>query len=150
MGVARGRRAALPTGSRDRRTGVFVGISTHDYGDLQAYPQNRALIDSHTNSGGAGSIAANRISYVYDFRGPSFIVDTACSSSLVAVHLACQSLRSGECDLALAGGVQAVLNPELTIGFCKASMISPDGRCRAFAAEAQRLRARRGRGASSS
>jgi 1-acyl-sn-glycerol-3-phosphate acyltransferase len=118
------------------RTGVFVGISTHDYGDLQAYPQNRALIDSHTNSGGAGSIAANRISYVYDFRGPSFVVDTACSSSLVAVHLACQSLRAGECELALAGGVQAVLNPELTIGFCKASMISPDGRCKAFAAEA--------------
>ena len=59
-------------------TGVFVGISTHDYGDLQAYPGNRSLIDSHTNSGGAGSIAANRISYVYDFRGPSFIVDTAC------------------------------------------------------------------------
>jgi 1-acyl-sn-glycerol-3-phosphate acyltransferase len=117
-------------------TGVFVGISTHDYPDFQAQPRNRSLIDAHTNSGGAGSIAANRISYVYDLRGPSFIVDTACSSSLVAVHLACQSLRSGECELALAGGVQAVLAPELTIGFCKASMISPDGRCKAFAAEA--------------
>jgi 1-acyl-sn-glycerol-3-phosphate acyltransferase len=118
------------------QTGVFVGISTHDYPDFQAQPINRTLIDAHTNSGGAGSIAANRMSYVYDFRGPSFIVDTACSSSLVAVHLACQSLRGGECDLALAGGVQAVLQPELTIGFCKASMISPDGRCKAFAAEA--------------
>ncbi len=117
-------------------TGVFVGISTHDYADAQAYPQNRALIDAHTNSGGAGSIAANRISYVYDLRGPSFIVDTACSSSLVSVHLACQSLRSGESTLALAGGIQAILNPELTIGFCKASMISPDGRCKAFSAEA--------------
>ncbi len=116
-------------------TGVFVGISTHDYGDFQAQPQTRAIIDAHTNSGGAGSIAANRISYVYDFRGPSFVVDTACSSSLTALHLACQSLRSGECSLALAGGVQAVLAPELTIGFCKASMISPDGRCKAFAAE---------------
>ncbi|HET8646697.1 MAG TPA: type I polyketide synthase, partial [Vicinamibacteria bacterium] len=82
-----------------------------------------------------GSIAANRISYVYDLRGPSFIVDTACSSSLTALHVACQSLLADECTLALAGGVQAVLNPELTIGFCKASMIPPDGRCRAFAAE---------------
>ena len=117
-------------------TGVFVGISTHDYPDMQAYPSNRALIDAHTNSGGAVSIAANRISYVYDLRGPSFSVDTACSSSLVATHLACQSLWNGECDLALVGGVQAVLTPEVSIGFCKASMLSPDGRCKAFAAEA--------------
>jgi 1-acyl-sn-glycerol-3-phosphate acyltransferase len=117
-------------------TGVFVGISTHDYPDIQAYPGNRALIDAHTNSGGATSIASNRISYVYDLRGPSFSVDTACSSSLVAAHLACQSLWNGECDLALVGGVQAVLTPEVTIGFSKASMLSPDGRCKAFAAEA--------------
>ena len=117
-------------------TGVFVGISTHDYPDMQAYPGNRALIDAHTNSGGAVSIASNRISYVYDLRGPSFSVDTACSSSLVATHLACQSLWNGECDLALVGGVQAVLTPEVSIGFCKASMLSPDGRCKAFAAEA--------------
>jgi acyl transferase domain-containing protein len=117
-------------------TGVFVGISTHDYPDIQAYPGNRALIDAHTNSGGAVSIASNRISYVYDLRGPSFSVDTACSSSLVAAHLACQSLWGGECDLALVGGVQAVLTPEVSIGFSKASMLSPDGRCKAFAAEA--------------
>ena len=117
-------------------TGVFVGISTHDYPDIQAYPANRALIDAHTNSGGATSIASNRISYVYDLRGPSFSVDTACSSSLVATHLACQSLWNGECDLAIVGGVQAVLTPEVTIGFSKASMLSPDGRCKAFAAEA--------------
>lgn len=117
-------------------TGVFIGISTHDYPDMQTYPSNRALIDAHTNSGGAGSIAANRISYVYDLRGPSFAVDTACSSSLVATHLACQSVWNGECDLALVGGVQALIAPEVTIGFCKASMLSPDGRCKAFAAEA--------------
>jgi acyl transferase domain-containing protein len=117
-------------------TGVFVGISTHDYPDIQAYPGNRALIDAHTNSGGAVSIASNRISYVYDLRGPSFSVDTACSSSLVATHLACQSLWNGESDLALVGGVQAVLTPEVSIGFSKASMLSPDGRCKAFAAEA--------------
>ncbi|MEP7118795.1 MAG: type I polyketide synthase, partial [Acidobacteriota bacterium] len=114
------------------RTGVFIGISTHDYGDLQMYPAHRGNIDMHTNSGTATSIAANRLSYVYDLRGPSLAIDTACSSALSAVHLSCQSLRAGECDLAVAGGVQILLTPELTIGFCKASMLSPDGECRAF------------------
>ena len=118
------------------RTGVFIGISTHDYGDLQTNPAHRGSIDMHTNSGTATSIAANRLSYVYDLRGPSIAIDTACSSSLTAVHLSCQSLRAGECDLAVAGGVQMLLTPELTIGFCKASMLSPDGECRAFDAGA--------------
>lgn len=118
------------------RTGVFVGISTHDYGDTQCDPANRHLLDSHSNSGSATSIAANRISYLYDLRGPSFTVDTACSSSLTATHLACRSLQAGECDLAIVGGVQLLINPELTIGFCKASMISPSGECRAFDASA--------------
>lgn len=118
------------------RTGVFVGISTHDYGDMQMYPQHRAEIDMHTNSGTATSIAANRISYLYDLRGPSMAIDTACSSSLSAVHFACQSLRSGDCNVAVAGGVQLLLAPELTIGFCKASMLSKDGECRAFDASA--------------
>ena len=118
------------------RTGVFVGISTHDYGDMTCDPVNRALLDTHSNSGSATSIAANRISYLYDLRGPSMTVDTACSSSLTAAHLACTSLLAGECDLAIVGGVQLQLNPELTIGFCKAGMISPDGECRAFDASA--------------
>ena len=118
------------------RTGVFVGISTHDYGDIMMYPWNRSGIDLYSNSGTATSIAANRISYIYDFRGPSFSVDTACSSSLTALHLACQSLRSGDCDLAVVGGVQMLLAPELTIGFCKASMLSRDGLCKAFDASA--------------
>jgi acyl transferase domain-containing protein/NADPH:quinone reductase-like Zn-dependent oxidoreductase/1-acyl-sn-glycerol-3-phosphate acyltransferase/NAD(P)-dependent dehydrogenase (short-subunit alcohol dehydrogenase family)/acyl carrier protein len=118
------------------RTGVFVGISTHDYGDTQCDPANRHLLDSHSNSGNATSIAANRISYLYDLRGPSLTVDTACSSSLTATHLACQSLRAGDCDVAIVGGVQLQINPELTIGFCKASMISPSGECRAFDASA--------------
>ncbi len=118
------------------RTGVFVGISTHDYGDTQCDPANRHLLASHSNSGSATSIAANRISYLYDLRGPSMTVDTACSSSLTATHLACRSLLAGECDLAVVGGVQLQLNPELTIGFCKASMISPTGECRAFDASA--------------
>ncbi len=118
------------------RTGVFVGYSAHDYSSMQMYPFNRHLIDSHSMTGGASSIAANRISYMLDLRGPSFIVDTACSSALTAVHLAMRSLRNGECDLALAGGAQLNLTPEISIGFCKASMISPDGRCHAFDARA--------------
>ena len=117
-------------------TGVFVGISTHDYGDIQMYPGNRAQIGSHSNSGTATSIAANRLSYLYDLRGPSMAVDTACSSALTATHLACESLARGECDLALVGGVHLVLTPEPTIGFCKANMLSPDERCHAFDAAA--------------
>jgi 1-acyl-sn-glycerol-3-phosphate acyltransferase len=113
-------------------TGVFVGISTHDYADMQMYPQHRADIDAHSNTGGATSIAANRISFVYDLRGPSVAVDTACSSALTAVHLACRSLAAGDCQVAIAGGVQLLLNPELTIGFCRATMLSPDCRCAAF------------------
>ena len=117
-------------------TGVFVGISTHDYGDVHVYPGNRALIDAHSNTGNATSLAANRISYLYDFRGPSLIVDTACSSSLTAAHFACRSLWSGECDTAVLAGVQFLMNTELTIGFCKATMLSPTGRCHAFSSAA--------------
>jgi 1-acyl-sn-glycerol-3-phosphate acyltransferase len=121
---------------RGSATGVFVGISTHDYGDIQMHPANRAQIASHSNSGTATSIAANRISYLLDLRGPSLAVDTACSSSLTAVHLACRSIADGECGVALVGGVQLLLTPEPTIGFCKATMLSPDGRCHAFDAAA--------------
>jgi 1-acyl-sn-glycerol-3-phosphate acyltransferase len=117
-------------------TGVFVGISTHDYGDIQMYPANRPLIDGRSNVGVATSLAANRISYMYDLRGPSMAVDTACSSSLTAAHLALASLRRGECSLALLGGIQLMLTPEVTIGFSKATMLSPDGRCAAFDAAA--------------
>ena len=113
-------------------TGVFVGISTHDYADVQMYPQHRGDIDAHSNTGGATSIAANRISYTFDLRGPSFTVDSACSSALTAVHLACRSLAAGDCDVAIAAGVQLLLRPELTMGFCRASMLSLDGRCKAF------------------
>ena len=125
-----------PTALAGTRTGVFIGISTHDYGDVQMYPQHRADIDMHTNSGTATSIAANRISFLYDLRGPSLAIDTACSSALSAVHVACQSLLTGESETALAGGVQLLLSPEVTIGFSKASMLSRDGECRAFDASA--------------
>jgi 3-oxoacyl-(acyl-carrier-protein) synthase/acyl carrier protein len=116
------------------RTGVFVGISSYDYSRLQFDdPEN---IDAYAGTGNAHSIAANRLSYIFDLRGPSMAVDTACSSSLVAAHLACQSLRNGETDLALAGGVNLVLTPELTITFSQARMLSPDGHCKTFDASA--------------
>ena len=118
------------------RTGVFVGISTHDYGDVVAGSANRHAIEAHTATGTATSIAANRISYVFDFRGPSIALDTACSSSLTAVHLACRSLALDECDVALAGGVNLFLHPHSAMGLARASMLSPDGHCRAFDAQA--------------
>jgi polyketide synthase 12 len=109
--------------------GVFIGIATGDYSQWQ---ERSALIDGYASTGNAFSIAANRISYLFDLHGPSLAVDTACSSSLVAVHLACESLRRGECVLALAGGVNAILSPGVAIGFTKAGVTSPDGHCKAF------------------
>lgn len=116
------------------RTGVFVGISSYDYSRLQF--DNPERIDAYAGTGNAHSIAANRLSYALDLRGPSMAVDTACSSSLVAVHLACQSLRSGESDVALAGGVNLIITPELTITFSQARMLAPDGHCKTFDANA--------------
>ncbi len=116
------------------RTGVFIGISHNDYTLLQS--DDPALIDAYAGTGNAFSIAANRLSYVYDFRGPSIALDTACSSSLVTAHLAVQSLRNGECDLALAGGVNLILSPELSVAFSQARMLSPEGRCKTFDASA--------------
>jgi acyl transferase domain-containing protein len=115
-------------------TGVFVGISNNDYGRRQL--SDFCRIDAYAGTGNALSIAANRISYVFDFRGPSIAIDTACSSSLVAIHLACCSLRTGESTLALAGGVNLILSPAVTIGFTKAGAMAPDGRCKAFDARA--------------
>jgi acyl transferase domain-containing protein len=117
-------------------TGVFIGISTNDYGFLQANEIDRCGIDAYTNSGAAWCIAANRISFILDFCGPSLAVDTACSSSLTAVALAAESLRAGRCSLAVAGGVGLLLRPESTLGFTRASMLSPDAQCRSFDARA--------------
>jgi phthiocerol/phenolphthiocerol synthesis type-I polyketide synthase C len=115
-------------------TGVFIGISTYDYGQLQlGQPE---LVNAYTGTGSALSIAANRLSYVYDFRGPSMAIDTACSSSLVAVHQACRSLREGECTLALAGGVNVILSPMISVNFSKAGVMAADGRCKTFDARA--------------
>jgi len=115
-------------------TGVFVGISGNDYGQVQL--SDPRLSDPYAGTGSALSIAANRLSYAFDFRGPSLAVDSACSSSLVAVHLASQSLRRGECQLALAGGVNIILSPMITLNFTHAGFMAADGRCKAFDARA--------------
>jgi len=118
------------------RTAVFVGISSFDYSLVQTSFRDRGEIDVYSNTGGSLSIAANRISYCFDFRGPSAAVDTACSSALVAVHLACRSIWQDGCPMALAGGVNALLLPDWYVGFCRMGMLSPEGRCRAFDASA--------------
>jgi len=123
-----------PSNLAGTNTGVFVGISNTDYqGPLYSHHH---VLDAYTGTGNAISIAANRISYVLDFHGPSVALDTACSSSLVSLHLAVQSLRSGECRLAVAGGVNLIISPELNITFSRARMISEDGRCKTFDASA--------------
>lgn len=115
----------------DSESGVFIGISGGDYLHLQT--QNGIEeIDAYFASGNAHSTASGRLSYVLGLHGPSFPIDTACSSSLVATHLAVQSLRNGECRLALVGGVNLILAPETTITLSKARMLAPDGRCKAF------------------
>ena len=107
-----------------------MGISNSDYARLLY--RDLADITAYSATGTCLSVAANRLSYVFNFRGPSMAVDTACSSSLVAVHLACASLRRGEADLALAGGVNLILTPEGTIAFSQARMMAADGRCKTF------------------
>jgi len=117
-------------------TGVFVGIGSFDYMQLQLQRQDASLIDAYLATGGCHSVASGRLSYVLGLQGPSVSVDTACSSSLVGVHMACQSLRVRECNLAVAGGVNVILAPELLINFSKSHMMAPDGRCKVFDAAA--------------
>ena len=119
-----------------KKTGVFIGISSHDFSDIGSAISERDAINAYSALGASPSVAANRLSYFFDFTGPSLAVDTACSSSLVAIHLACKSIWDDESSTALAGGVNLLLRPEGMIGFCKASMLSPDGRCKAFDASA--------------
>jgi 3-oxoacyl-[acyl-carrier-protein] synthase II len=116
-------------------TGVFVGICSIDYWQ-RLLARDRSEIDAYLTTGNTHSTASGRLSHLLGFTGPSLSIDTACSSSLVAVHLACQSLRQQECDLALAAGVNRILSPESTINFSKARMLSPNGRCSSFDAAA--------------
>ena len=118
-------------------TGVFVGVSTWDFAHLQSYGTRSEIASApFVATGIAHSIVANRISYCFDLGGPSTIVDTACSSALVAVHLACESIRSGESALAIAGGVNVLLTPGNYIAFSAMGMLSRTGRCRPFDAAA--------------
>ena len=119
----------IPQDLRGSRTGVFVGIGTHDYSIMM---WQQPVSEPYATTGTGNCIAANRISYIFDFKGPSLAVDTACSSSLVAVHLACQSIWTGESDLALAGGVNMLLLPTIMVGFSKGGFMSGDGRCKSF------------------
>lgn len=119
-----------PASLAGSRTGVFLGLSSHDFSLMHTGIPPRA------GTGSAGSIAANRLSYLLDLRGPSMVVDTACSSSLVALDLAVQSLRLGRSSAALVGGVNVMLVPEMTIAFSQAGMMAPDGRCKTFDASA--------------
>ncbi|MGQ4806992.1 Mycocerosic acid synthase-like polyketide synthase [Candidatus Entotheonellaceae bacterium PAL068K] len=118
----------VPDRLAGRQTGVFIGMWTNDYEDRMY--QASSDIDLYVTTGGGRYSASGRLSYVFDLQGPSVTVDTACSSSLVTVHLACQSLRRGESDLALAGGVNLILQPYITIGYSKSHMLSPDARCK--------------------
>ncbi len=116
-------------------TGVFVGMCNADYFHRIVRGDPSGL-DAYVATGGAHSVAAGRLAYVLGLQGPNVAIDTACSSSLVAIHLACQSLRAGECRMALAGGVNLILAPETTIILSRAHMMAPDGRCKAFDARA--------------
>jgi acyl transferase domain-containing protein/acyl-CoA synthetase (AMP-forming)/AMP-acid ligase II len=124
----------VPENLAGSRTGAFTGVSTNEYQHLTL--SRPELIDAYSGTGTSMSIVANRLSYIFDFRGPSMSVDTACSSSLVAIHMACRSLRDGESTLALAGGVNVMLTPGPSVNFSKAGVLAADGRCKAFDAAA--------------
>ncbi|HXA51418.1 MAG TPA: beta-ketoacyl synthase N-terminal-like domain-containing protein, partial [Candidatus Acidoferrum sp.] len=126
--------AIAPATLQGSRSGVFLGLCGYDYSCLMM--DREPDLNAYMGSGSAHSVASGRLSYVLGLQGPSVALDTACSSSLVALHLACQSLRSGECGLALAGGANLVLLPEPVVMFSKAHMLAPDGRCKTFDASA--------------
>jgi polyketide synthase 13 len=128
--------ARIPASSlRGTAVGVYVGVSNVDYGFLAI--SDPTVAHPYAITGNATSIIANRVSYFYDFRGPSIAVDTACSSSLVATHQAVQALRNGECDVAVAGGVNALLTPAVTLGFDEiGAVLAPDGRIKSFSSDA--------------
>ncbi|SPM33936.1 polyketide synthase [Mycobacterium rhizamassiliense] len=128
--------ARIPASSlRGEAVGVYVGFTNNDYGYLAI--SDPTIAHPYAITGNSTAIIANRVSYFYDFRGPSVAVDTACSSSLVATHQAVQALRNGECDVAVAGGVNALITPAVTLGFDEiGAVLAPDGRIKSFSADA--------------
>ncbi|MEV3964774.1 type I polyketide synthase [Nocardia sp. NPDC050193] len=125
-----------PLSLRGSDSGVFAGVNHQYYGPRIGSPNITAETEGHAYLGVQNSVLSGRISYTFGFKGPTVSVDTACSSSLVALHLACQALRHGEATLALAGGVTVMSDPSLLVTFARQRALSPDGRCKAFAAAA--------------
>ena len=125
----------IPESLAESRTGVFIGICNQDF-SLLSMSRDKTDIDAYMTTGMAHSVASGRLSYTLGLEGPCVAIDTACSSSLVSVHLACQSLRNLECDLAITGGVNLTLTPETSIDFSRNRMLSPDGKCKAFSSDA--------------
>ncbi len=127
--------AVVPAQLSDSPTGVFLGIGNFDFGLLQV-DREVDQINAYDGTGSSLCIAANRLSYLLNLRGPSLVVESACSSSLVATHLACRSLQTGESNLCVVGAVSLMMSPAQTITFSQARMMAPDGRCKTFDASA--------------
>ncbi len=125
-----------PSSLMKSKTGVFVGINASDYAQMQLRDNDTSNLNAYSFTGTTFSVAAGRLSYMLGLQGPNLAIDTACSSSLVSVHLACQSLRSKECNLALAGGVNLMLAPQTSVVLSKMRALAPDGRCKTFDAGA--------------
>jgi len=126
----------VPAKLRGTDVGVFIGAFSLDYHALQFGDPFQRSVSTYTAAGSMATMLSNRISYIYDFRGPSMTIDTACSSSLVSLHLACESLRSGESSMALAGGVVLTFAPQYTVVESAGGFLSPEGRCKTFDASA--------------